>query len=100
MTTQNIKAHQSIELRDLSCPHLLTAAIQSIQSIEPGQVIQIKARDLNAPSSIAPWFRQSGNELLDMYKENGCFFFLLKRDYQEVVPIMEQQKVENLSTEG
>ena len=100
MSTQDITAHQSIELCDLSCPHLLIAVIKAIKAVESGQVLQIKATDLNAPSSIASWSRQSGNLLLDLYEENGCFIFLLQRDGQESAALMEQHNFEKVSTEG
>ena len=100
MSTQDIIAHKSVNLCELRCPHLLIAVIQSIQTIEPGQIIQIRATDLNAPSSISSWSRQSGNLLLDMYEENGCFVFLLQSNNQNPAPLFEQQHIDKLSTEG
>jgi TusA-related sulfurtransferase len=100
LSAHEITVHKAIELCDLSCPHLLIAVIESIKTIEPGKVIQIRATDLNAPSSIASWARQSGNSLLDMYEENGCFVFLLQRSSQDFVQFSEQQKTEKFSMES
>jgi TusA-related sulfurtransferase len=80
----DITEHQSLNLCGLRCPHLLIRVIQAIESIESGTVLQIRATDLNAPSSITAWARQSGNQLIDMYQEGECFVFLLKRIPQEV----------------
>jgi len=83
--------HQSLDLCGLRCPHLLISVIQAFESIESGQVLQIRATDLNSPSSIAAWAHQSGNKLLDMYQEGECFVFLLKRFPQEVVSFDKKQ---------
>ena len=92
--------HQSLNLCDLRCPRLLISVIQAFKSIESGQVLQIRATDLNAPSSIAAWARQSGNELTDMYQGGECFVFLLKRFPQEFagfdkMPATVRQKEES-----
>jgi len=73
-------AYKSLDLCGLRCPHLLISVIEAIRSLAPSQKLQIRATDLNAPSSIAAWSRQSGNDLLDMYQEGECFVFLLKRN--------------------
>ena len=100
MSARDTVAHKSIELCELRCPHLLIAVIQSIHKLESGQVIQIKATDLNAPSSIASWSRQSGNLLLDMYEENGCFVFLIQHGDQDQTSFSEQSQLARLGTEG
>ena len=73
-------AYESLDLCGLRCPHLLISVIAAIRSLTPGQKLQIRATDLNAPSSITAWSRQSGNDLLDMYQEGECFVFLIERN--------------------
>ncbi|MGB0385918.1 MAG: sulfurtransferase TusA family protein [Ardenticatenaceae bacterium] len=78
-------ADKTIDLDLLRCPHLLIATIHALRQLSAGQVLQIYAKDLNAPSSIAAWARQSGNELLEMYDDHGGpgsnkgFVFFLRR---------------------
>ena len=75
-------AHQpdiTLDFRGLRCPNLLIAVIQEMESAQPGQVLRIEAADLNAPSSISSWTRQSGHKLLDMYEQDGDFVFLLQK---------------------
>jgi len=91
LSYQDITAHKSLDLTGLRCPHLFISMIQAIPNTEPDQTVQIRATDLNAPSSMTAWSRQSSNELLDMYQEGRCFIFLLKREYQELAPIEENQ---------
>jgi len=75
-----IPEHDSLDLCGLRCPHLLISVIGAIRALKPDQKLQIRATDLNAPSSITAWSRQSGNKLLDMYQEGDCFVFLLERN--------------------
>ena len=66
------------DFRSLRCPNLLIAVIKRVEETEVGQVLRVTARDLNAPSSLGSWTRQSGHTLLEMYEENGDFVFLIQ----------------------
>ncbi len=81
--TDSIEA-EALDLCGLRCPHLLINVISAVRSLEPNQELRIRATDLNAPSSITAWSRQSGNELLDLYQEGECFVFLLKVNPKDV----------------
>jgi tRNA 2-thiouridine synthesizing protein A len=70
--------HKTCDFRDLRCPNLLIATIKVIEKLPPGQIVRVIARDLNAPSSLTSWTRQSGHTLLDMYQENADFVFLIQ----------------------
>jgi TusA-related sulfurtransferase len=74
-----VVADKTIDLGALRCPHLLIATIHAVRQLSHGQVLQIYAKDLKAPSSIAAWARQSGNQLLEMYDDNDYFVFFLQR---------------------
>lgn len=71
--------HQTIDLSDKRCPHLVIAIIAALGAMESNQILQVIATDPLAPSSIAAWSRQSGHTLLDMYEENEHFVFFLER---------------------
>ncbi len=78
MVSQTNQPEISLDLRELRCPHLLVATIKAIEAMQPDQTIRILAADLNAPSSISAWTRQSGHKLLDMYQEDEDFIFLIQ----------------------
>jgi TusA-related sulfurtransferase len=77
---------RTADLSGLRCPHLLLAVIDLVRNLESefsqtaiaSPTLKIVATDLNAPSSIASWARQSGCELTDMYDEDGTFVFILR----------------------
>ena len=74
-----ITSDRSQDLSGLRCPHLLIATIRAMEKLYEGQRLQIIATDLNAPSSITAWAKQSGNKLIDLYDEDGTFTFILQR---------------------
>ncbi len=68
-----------IDLSGQRCPNLVIGIIRALTEIGNGRVLQIIATDLNAPSNIAAWSRQSEHQLIDMYEENGQFVFYLRK---------------------
>lgn len=74
------------DLRQLRCPNLLITVIKIIESAEPGQILLVRSCELNAPSSIGSWTRQSGHTLLGMVQEGDEFVFLIQCEAQLVTP--------------
>ena len=70
-------AAHSHDFRGLRCPHLLIAVIAALRNVEAGAIVAVAADDLNAPSSISAWLRQSDNTLLDLHDQDGTFHFLI-----------------------
>lgn len=81
MLTSQIIPHKTIDLSSLRCPHLLITTIYALRTLEPGQTLKVLATDLNAPSSLGAWSRQSGHELVEMYDDDGTFVFFLRRHH-------------------
>ena len=44
-----------------------------------GKKMRVEATDLSAPSNLTAWARQSGNELVELYEEDGVFVIFLRR---------------------
>ena len=70
--------HKTLDLTGYRCPNLVIALIQALRSLDEGQTIQVIATDLNAPSNVTAWCRQSGHQLLDLYDEGQQFIFLIQ----------------------
>lgn len=77
METTPTATHSS-DFSGLRCPHLLLAVIKQVRQLAVGDILQITATDLNAPSSITAWAGQCGHEIADQYEENGSFVFYMK----------------------
>lgn len=80
MTLQTAVSDKTIDLSGQRCPNLVLGIIRALAGMENGRILQIIATDLNAPSNIAAWSRQSGHQLIDIYEENGKFVFYLRND--------------------
>ncbi|MFN2170640.1 MAG: sulfurtransferase TusA family protein, partial [Candidatus Promineifilaceae bacterium] len=78
LTTEAYQPDITLDFRSLRCPNLLIAVIQEIEQAQPGQILRIETADLNAPSGIGPWTRQSGHILLEMYEDGEDFIFLIQ----------------------
>ncbi len=79
MSLQTAVSDLTIDLSGLRCPNLVIATIKALAALESGRLLKIIATDLNAPSNLALWCRQSGHTLRDIYEENGKFIFFIEK---------------------
>lgn len=96
LDADSIQPDITLDFRSLRCPNLLITVIKEIEAAQPGHILCIVASDLNAPSSLGSWTRQSGHTLLDMYQESDAFIFLIQC---QPVANSQQLKTNNLITE-
>lgn len=78
LDADSIQPDITLDFRSLRCPNLLITVIKEMEDAQPGQILRIVATDLNAPSSLGSWTRQSGHTLLEMYQESDDFVFLIQ----------------------
>jgi len=77
-------ADKQLDLLGLQCPRLLISVVRYMRAeMTAAQVVKVTANDLNAPSSLQAWCRQSGQTLLDLYEDNGVFIFYIRREQTE-----------------
>lgn len=69
----------TIDLSHEQCPNVVVNIMVAMRALEVGQILQVIATDLSAPSHIAAWARQSGQQLVEMYQEGERFVFYLQR---------------------
>ena len=74
----DLNAKDAYDFRSLRCPHLLIAVIQTARQYENESIIEVLADDLNAPSSLSAWVRQSGHQLIDMFDDGHMFTFVIR----------------------
>ena len=90
-------AHKLIDLTGLRCPHIVISTFHALRMLKQGQILQLTTTDLNSPSNIAAWCRQSGHPLLDMYEENGRFVFYIQYCPQPAPCQSQQSQLEKES---
>ncbi len=79
---QTVVSDKTIDLSGLRCPNLVIGIIKALTELENGRILQIIATDINAPSNVAAWSRQSAHQLIDMFEEDGKFIFYLRKHQQ------------------
>ena len=79
MSLQTAVSVKIIDLSGQRCPNLVLGIIKALAEMENDRILQIIATDINAPSNIAAWSRQSEHQLVELYEENGRFVFYLRK---------------------
>lgn len=64
----------------LCCPGPLMTVKNSMDNLEPGQILKIKASDPGFYEDIKAWSSKTGNELVDLEKANGIITAYLKKN--------------------
>ena len=64
----------------LCCPGPLMTVKNSMDNLEPGQILKIKASDPGFYEDIKAWSSKTGNELVNLEKTNGIITAYLKKN--------------------
>ncbi len=73
------KPDKSLDCIGLFCPMPLLRTREEIDSLEPGQVLELIADDPAAEEDIQRFAKRTGNEILKMEKEGDKLRFLIKK---------------------
>jgi tRNA 2-thiouridine synthesizing protein A len=74
-----IKEDQVLDCSGLLCPMPIVNTAKAVKELRAGQVLKVIATDAGFPPDVEAWSRQTGNELLHSYTEDGKFVVLLRR---------------------
>ncbi len=73
-------ADLSIDCGTMSCPGPLVEIARTVKRMEPGQTLEVTASDQAFCADVRAWCELSGNELLELVRENGrCRALIRKR---------------------
>lgn len=68
-----------LDARGLQCPMPIVKAKKAIDSLQPGQVLEIQATDPGSRADIAAWSRSTGHELLSASEADGVFTYTVRK---------------------
>ncbi|HLN63549.1 MAG TPA: sulfurtransferase TusA family protein [Symbiobacteriaceae bacterium] len=68
-----------LDARGLQCPMPIVKAKKAIDSLQPGQVLEIQATDPGSRADIAAWSRSTGHELLSASETGGVFTYTVRK---------------------
>ena len=63
----------------LNCPLPVLRAKKSLTKMASGEILRIVATDPGSVRDFESFARQTGNELLDSYEDDGRFYYRLKK---------------------
>jgi len=73
------KPDKSLDCIGLFCPMPLLRTREEIDSLEPGQILELIADDPASEEDIQRFAKRTGNEILKMEKEGDKLRFLIKK---------------------
>jgi len=68
-----------LDCTGLLCPIPVVKTSKAVKALEPGQVLKMISTDPGAPPDIVAWSKQTGNELLESYEEDGKYIFIIRK---------------------
>ena len=68
-----------IDAKGLACPMPLVRAKKGIDSIQPGQTMELQTTDKGSMKDFQAWVKQMNHEMLEIKEEDGVFIFLVKK---------------------
>ncbi len=76
MTESNARAH--LDARGLFCPMPILKASALIESLHPGDQLEVLADDPAAPSDFAAFAKRTGHPLRENSEQSGIYRFVLE----------------------
>ncbi|MEW9700909.1 sulfurtransferase TusA family protein [Paenibacillus sp. SI8] len=68
-----------VDAKGLACPMPIVKAKKGIDSLNPGQIMELHTTDKGSMKDFQAWVNQTKHELLDAKEENGVFTFIVKK---------------------
>ncbi|HZV48647.1 MAG TPA: sulfurtransferase TusA family protein [Candidatus Dormibacteraeota bacterium] len=80
----DVKEDRVLDCRGQLCPMPVVRVGREMGELEPGQVLKVLATDRGAIVDLPAWARDTGNELLHWYEEDGHMVFYVRKGSDEV----------------
>ncbi|MDU0206293.1 sulfurtransferase TusA family protein [Paenibacillus sp. MAH-36] len=68
-----------VDAKGLACPMPIVKAKKGIDSLEPGQIMELQTTDKGSMKDFQAWVNQTKHELIESKEENGVFTFIVKK---------------------
>lgn len=74
-----VKPDLTLDLKGLLCPMPVVKLAQAIKNVPVGGIIEATATDPGVLADIPAWAKTSGNELLEITKQDKVIRFVVRR---------------------
>lgn len=78
MTTE-VKIDKVLDVKGLVCPRPMVMTMNTLKTMEKGQVLHVLANDSSTKHSIPALCERSGYKLLEMKDESGTINFVIQK---------------------
>jgi tRNA 2-thiouridine synthesizing protein A len=68
-----------VDAKGLACPLPIVKAKKGIDSLEPGQIMELQTTDKGSMKDFQAWVSQTKHELIEAKEENGVFIFTVRK---------------------
>lgn len=93
----HIKVDHTLDAKGLACPMPIVKTKKKIQTLTPGEVLEVQATDKGSKADIKAWAQSTGEQYLGTIEENGVLkHFLRKSKEEELSEAMTFEKIANL----
>lgn len=75
-----------LDVKGTECPFPLISTKQLMSELPNGAILKVLASDSHAWKNIYDWTKDSGNELIGVIMEDGCYNIYLRKPRQKIVP--------------
>ena len=78
-----LKEDRVLDARGLLCPMPVVKTAKEMKTLNPGQVLKVRATDRGAIADLPAWSADTGNQLLEWHEEDGSLVFWFRKGGQE-----------------
>ncbi|WP_079913157.1 sulfurtransferase TusA family protein [Paenibacillus sp. 32352] len=72
-------ANLTVDAKGLACPMPIVKAKKGIDTLEPGQTMELQTTDKGSMKDFQAWVNQTNHELVEAREDNGVFTFIVKK---------------------
>lgn len=69
-----------VDCSGMLCPIPVVKTAKAIKGLQPGDVLKLISTDPGAPPDMIAWAKQTGNDLLENFQEDGKYIFIIKKN--------------------
>lgn len=69
----------TVDTKGLACPMPIVKAKKALDSLAPGQTMEVLSTDKGSLNDFKAWVQQTKNELVSHEEENGIYKFVVKK---------------------
>lgn len=85
--TSVIESNRILECEGLACPMPVVKTKKTIEEMQPGEVLEVRATDKGSVADLQSWSKRTGHQYIGITEENGIFrHFIRKSAANEVKP--------------